>query len=237
MPLEGSKKFSVIIPVYNEEGYIKLAIIALKNQNLPRQDFEIIVVDNNSNDATAEVAKNAGADKVVKELKQGTNMARQRGFLESRGKIVVFLDADSKPPIDWLTKIKKILLQKDVAAVSGPFDYQFQGFKKILDFIYVHFILSYLDKFLYFFFRKKAGVIIGGNFAAWRWAIEKIGGLPPLKFFGDDAAIAMLLSREAGKVIFTPQLKVISSQRRFEKQGFLKLAFKYARSYLKIYFS
>jgi len=146
MPLEGSKKFSVIIPVYNEEGYIKLAIIALKNQNLPRQDFEIIVVDNNSNDATAEVAKNAGADKVVKELKQGTNMARQRGFLESRGKIVAFLDADSKPPIDWLTKIKKILLQKDVAAVSGPFDYQFQGFKKILDFIYVHFILSYFEK-------------------------------------------------------------------------------------------
>jgi len=232
-----TKKFSIIIPAYNEEGYIKEAIVALQKQNLSRKDFEIIVVDNNSSDATAEVAKSAGADKVIKELKQGTNFSRQKGFEQSQGEIVAFLDADSKPPIDWLIKIKKILEEKNAVTVSGPFDYQFKGFKKILDFFYSHLFLPRLDKILYFFFRKKAGVIIGGNFAAWRWAILKIGGLPPLKFFGDDAAIAMLLARKVGKVIFTPQLKVISSQRRFQKEGFLKLVFKYAISYLKIYFS
>lgn len=230
-------KFSVVIPAHNEEKRIGQAITALKKQNVPRSEFEIIVVDNNSTDNTRGVAENVGADKVLLEKKRGTNLARQRGFEESRGEIVAFLDADCEPPPDWLKKIESNLRAENVAAVSGPYDYGFQWIKKITDKFYTGFLFKYLDKILYFLFRKKAGVIIGGNFAAPRWVIEKIGGIPPLQFYGDDAAIAMLVARKVGRVVFDSALRVKSSPRRFEKEGFLKVNLNYIKNYLKIYFS
>jgi len=230
-------KFSVIIPAYNEAQYIELAIKALQKQIVPRKDFEIIVVDNNSEDNTAEIAKKAGADKVVKETKQGTNMARQRGADESKGEIIAFLDADSEPPPDWLEKIKKNLDRSGVAAVSGPYDYGFKGIKKLANKIYTNLLMPLTPKILHLIFRKKAGVMLGGNFAIRRPALLKIGGLPPLEFFGDEAAIAMLVSRNAGEVFFDPRLIIKSSPRRFQKYGLLSTVSKYVYHYLKIYFS
>jgi len=230
-------KFSIVIPAYNEADCISSSVNALKKQDIERSEFEIIVVDNNSIDATFAVAKEAGADKVVKETKKGTNPARQRGYEESQGSIIAFLDADSEPPPDWLRKIEKDLSGPGVAAVSGPFDYGFAGFKKIADRIYTKKILTNIPQTLKFLFRRKAGVMIGGNFAVWRSTLEKIGGLPPLVFCGEDAATAMLISRRVGKVIFDPDLAVKSSPRRFEKSGFLRLTIRYIFAYLKSYFS
>ena len=230
-------RFSIVIPAFNEADCISCSIKALLCQNVKRSDFEIIVVDNNSTDATFAAAVEAGADKVVKELKKGTNAARQRGYSESQGEIIAFLDADSEPPPDWLRKIETNLSEPGVAAVSGPFDYQFSGIKNLLDKFYTRKILPNIPYFLRFVFGKKAGVLIGGNFAAWRGTIEKIGGLPQIAFWGDDAAIAMLVSRKVGKVIFDPDLKVKSSPRRFEKSGFLKLTVRYIIAYIKVYFN
>lgn len=227
----------MIIPAYNEAQYIELAIKALQKQIVPRKDFEIIVVDNNSEDNTAEIAKKAGADKVVKETKQGTNMARQRGADESKGEIIAFLDADSEPPPDWLEKIKKNLDRSGVAAVSGPYDYGFKGIKKLANKIYTNLLIPLTPKILHLIFRKKAGVILGGNFAIRRPALLKIGGLPPLEFFGDEAAIAMLVSRNVGEVFFDSKLTIKSSPRRFQKYGLLSTVSKYVYHYLKIYFS
>lgn len=229
-------KFSVVIPAFNEVEYIARSIRALKSQNIKRSCFEIIVVDNNSTDQTFNLAVKSGADKIVKERKQGTNAARQRGYRESQGEIIVFLDADSEPPSNWLKKIEKELSRKGVGAVSGPYDYQFSGFKEKLCKIYTRNLFPKVSTILRFIFRKKSGVIIGGNFAVLRSTIEKIGGLPQLAFWGDDAAIAMLISRRVGKVVFKPELTIKSSSRRFEKTGFVKLSLLYSVAYLKAYF-
>lgn len=229
-------KFSVIIPTYNEAGHIRTAVEALEKQNIPRNEIQIIVVDNGSKDTTVEIARRTHADKVIVEAKQGTNIARQRGFEESEGEIVAFLDADSIPPPDWLTRVKENLEREAVAAVSGPYDYHFKGWKKLMDYLYTHCIFAYLDKILYFIFRKKAGIIMGGNFAARREVIEQIGGLPPIIFFGDDAAIAMLISRRVGRVLWNTNLKVVSSPRRFESHGLFRSTLIYAWHYLKTYF-
>lgn len=230
-------KFSVIIPAFNEAEHIAESIEALELQDISRNDFEIIVVDNNSADGTSIVAQRAGADKVLKEAIKGTNPARQRGYEESKGEIIVFLDADSRPSTDWLNRIEKDLSGDGVAAVSGPFDYGFVGLKKILDKIYSRKIMTQIPNILKLVFRKNAGVLIGGNFAVRRSTLEKIGGLPKLNFWGDDAAIAMLISRRVGKVYFDPNLKVKSSPRRFERNGFFTLTVRYAIAYFKIYFS
>jgi Glycosyl transferase family 21 len=86
-------------------------------------------------------------------------------------------------------------------------------------------------------FRKKSGMVIGGNFASRRSALAAIGGFPALDYWqGDDAAIAMAISRKAGPVLFDTHLIVKSSPRRFEKVGFLKLAWRYMSIYMKIFF-
>ena len=230
-------KYSVIIPAHNEAEDIANAINALKAQNIPRQDFEIIVVDNVSTDNTYEKAIAAGADVVIKENKKGANMARQAGVNNSHGEIVAFLDADCIPPCDWLQKIEKDLCRPGIAAVSGPYNYGFKGIYKIIDYIYTCYIGPPGARLLQFIFRKKSGIIIGGNFGARRKTIEAIGGLPPLAFWGDDTTIAMLISRQVGKVLFDLKLIVKSNDDRFKRIGFFKLGFKYMWEYVKAFFN
>ncbi|HTW96716.1 MAG TPA: glycosyltransferase [Candidatus Methylomirabilis sp.] len=229
-------KFSVIIPAYNEAAHIAQAVKALAAQTIRRSDFEIIVVDNNSTDDSAAIARQAGADLVTAEKKQGTNMARQKGLDSAQGEIVAFLDGDSIPPNNWLKIIETSLADKKVAAVSGPYDFGFTGFRKIGVWIYNNLICPFSPRLLSFIFRRRAGIIFGGNFAARKTALQAIGGLPQLPFWGDDAAIAMLISRRVGKVLFNPRLIIKSSPRRLEKSGFWKVTGKYLLAYLKIYF-
>jgi len=82
-------KVSVVIPAYNEEESI---FDVVKDFSKHYVD-EIIVVDNNSTDRTAELAKKAGA-KVVKETRQGYGYAIQRGLREAKGKIIFITEAD-----------------------------------------------------------------------------------------------------------------------------------------------
>ncbi len=230
-------KLSVVIPAYNEASTIASAIKALLAQTTAKNDFEIIVVDNNSADDTAAIATAAGADLVIAEKKQGSNMARQAGLNKARGEIIAFLDSDSIPPPNWLESIANDLGTKDCAAVSGPYDYGFTGWQKFLDLLYTRFVMSRIPPCLKLFFGKNTGMIIGGNFAARRTVLAAIGGLPALDYWqGDDAAIATLIARKAGPILFDTKLIVKTSPRRFEKTGFLRQNLKYMAVYLKIYF-
>ena len=70
-------RFSVVVPAYNEAAYIGRALDSLQHQDFDGT-YEIIVVDNNSTDSTADVAARYGV-RVVSEPQQGVCAARQRG--------------------------------------------------------------------------------------------------------------------------------------------------------------
>jgi glycosyltransferase involved in cell wall biosynthesis len=115
-------RFSVVIPCYNEEGYVGEAI-----RSLQRQDFdgayEIVVVDNNCTDDTARIARELGV-RVVTESAPGVCNAREAGTVASRGEIVVSADADTTYAPDWLSKIDRGFRSDDeVVAVVGPCRY------------------------------------------------------------------------------------------------------------------
>lgn len=86
---------SIIIPARNEEKNIKEALDSLLNQTY--RNSEIIVVDDDSTDGTYEIASSMGV-KVVKSKPEngwtGKNMACHVGFLNSKGDVIVFIDAD-----------------------------------------------------------------------------------------------------------------------------------------------
>ena len=86
-----SPLFSVIIPVYNREGFIARAIESVLAQTF--QDFELIVVDDGSTDQSAAIASRYPIT-LIRQPNRGVSSARNAGIQASHGKIVAFLDSD-----------------------------------------------------------------------------------------------------------------------------------------------
>jgi glycosyltransferase involved in cell wall biosynthesis len=102
-------QYSVIIPAYNEENWLPQTLAGLKTamaaNDLPG---EIIVVDNNSTDRTAQIAASHGA-RVIFERRNQISRARNAGAGAARGDHLVFLDADTLLPPDLLRTALKNL--------------------------------------------------------------------------------------------------------------------------------
>jgi glycosyltransferase involved in cell wall biosynthesis len=86
----GAKTVSVVFPAYNEGGNIRRAVLDFL---APDVVDEVIVVDNNSRDATADEAAAAGA-RVVRETRQGYGYALRRGLAEATGDLIVLAEPD-----------------------------------------------------------------------------------------------------------------------------------------------
>lgn len=118
-PVPLRPRFSIVVPAYNEAAYLGRTLRSLQQQDF-RGLVEIIVVDNNSTDATAEIAR-AFDVRVLFEPHPGVCWARQCGTAAALGDIVVSTDADTTHPPDWLSRIDAIFATRpDVVAVGGP---------------------------------------------------------------------------------------------------------------------
>jgi len=102
--------FTVVIPTYNGETRLPKLIESLRSQTgLEHLSWEILVVDNNSSDHTAQIIKEYQATwqhtyplRYCWETEQGSAFARQRGVREARGELIGFLDDDNLPEADWI---------------------------------------------------------------------------------------------------------------------------------------
>ncbi|MFL6026063.1 MAG: glycosyltransferase family 2 protein [Friedmanniella sp.] len=116
-------RFSVIVPAYNEGAYLGRTLASLQAQDFAGR-YEIIVVDNNSDDDTGAVARSFGVE-LVDEPETGVCAARQRGASAATGEILVSTDADTEHPRDWLRRIDEAFQASDAAvAVAGPCRYE-----------------------------------------------------------------------------------------------------------------
>jgi glycosyltransferase involved in cell wall biosynthesis len=107
---------SVIIPTKDNAKLLEKCLSSLANQNF--RDFEVIVVDGHSTDATPEIAKKYGAKHVYEDF--GTRGgACNVGAEHAKGKILVFTDDDCTFPTDWLKKINAAFEDKDLAVFGG----------------------------------------------------------------------------------------------------------------------
>ncbi|AWB85427.1 glycosyltransferase family 2 protein [Mycetocola zhujimingii] len=108
---------SVIIPVYNDADLLRTCLAAIAAQTRPAD--EVIVVDNASTDASADVAREAGA-RIVPEPHRGILWATTAGFDAATGDILARLDADSVPPPRWLERIEAdFQTQPEASAITG----------------------------------------------------------------------------------------------------------------------
>ena len=115
---------SVIVPAHQGERVLPRVLAALAASDLPRAEWELIVVDDASTDATPRVAA-LHADRVVSlpGRPHGPGYARNRGVEESRGEWVVFIDADVVVHPDALRRIAGVArTEAGVDAVFGAYD-------------------------------------------------------------------------------------------------------------------
>lgn len=113
---------SIIIPAYNEERYLQTCLDSIAAQTV-RPD-EVIVIDNNSSDATPQVAAACAFVTVVHEDRQGIVFARNAGFEVASSTLIARIDADTILPPDWVAQIKQHYVQRghgaDLFAATGP---------------------------------------------------------------------------------------------------------------------
>lgn len=107
-------RVSVIIPTYNDSERCVRCLRALAEQEFPRSEFEILVVDNGS-DPQLRLPSNLPEDlqvTLVVELSPGSYAARNRGIREARGDILASTDSDCLPSRTWLSTAFAVLNEK-----------------------------------------------------------------------------------------------------------------------------
>lgn len=110
-------RVSIVIPVYNEEHHLRACLEAVGKQLQPFH--EVIVVDNNSSDNSAAIAKAFPFVTLITEQKQGAVYARTAGFDAATGDIIARIDGDTIITPDWSGVVADIFADAAVDAVSG----------------------------------------------------------------------------------------------------------------------
>lgn len=124
---------SVIIPVFNDPQGLSKVLEAVIGQTYPRTRYEVIVVDNNSTDATPRVIDEYSTRypelvyPQTEDRTQGSYAARNRGVKAARGTIIVFTDADCVPVNTWLEAGIQQLQQYQAAFGAGQIRFTFQA--------------------------------------------------------------------------------------------------------------
>jgi len=114
---------SVIIPSRDRSEFLQRALQSLRDQSLPQDRFEVLVIDNGSTDntrAVVEATRQRSANvRYFLEPQPGLHAGRHRGLKEASGDILVFADDDIRAMPDWLAAIAENFADPAVAMVGG----------------------------------------------------------------------------------------------------------------------
>ncbi|HYP21254.1 MAG TPA: glycosyltransferase [Chloroflexia bacterium] len=190
-------RVSVVVCSYNGGRTIRDCLEGLLELEYP--DFEVIVVDDGSTDATAAVASEYGC-RVISTPNRGLSSARNTGMEAATGEIVAYIDDDARPDPHWLEYIASTFLGTGHVAVGGP-NIAPEGDGLVAECVAnapggpVHVLLS----------DSEAEHIPGCNMAFRRVALQEIGGFDPqYRVAGDDVDVCWRLREKGWTLGFSP---------------------------------
>ncbi|MBU0635520.1 glycosyltransferase family 2 protein [Candidatus Micrarchaeota archaeon] len=203
------KRFSVIIPAYNEEKRIANCLNAFKLALQKNLSFEVLVVDDGSTDKTVEIASSFGFVKVLKASHKGAAAARNLGARKAQGEILVFTDADCIPDSDWLSVIaNQFEKEPGLVCMEGK---------------------TYTDKTG--LFEHAVSNQSGNGFQSCNLAIKKDvffkakGFDEQYVYFREDSDLAFALLEKKFKIAFVPKMKVFHPKRKISERAFFRELF------------
>jgi glycosyltransferase involved in cell wall biosynthesis len=160
---------SIVIPAYNAQNTISLAIKGCLRQDYPLSLLEIIVVDDGSTDNTRKIVSQFESVRYMYQTNHGPASARNNGMHHAKGSLVAFLDSDCVPRKSWISKMISRYTSDDIVCVGSRYGLRNRG-NFIACCIYFEFLIRYKrmprhPKFLGshgYSFRKSFLVEIGG---------------------------------------------------------------------------
>ncbi len=216
-------RVSIILPVYNGASTVADTLRAVLAQTGVSDATEVLVIDNNSADNTAEVV-GAFPVTLLREPKPGPSAARNAGLAAARGEIIVCLDADTLPTRRWLAELLKPLEDPRVIIVGGT----------ILTYNPQSVAERYCDSSGVYNAERnvKAKVFpfaAGMNMAARTQALREVGGWEEAFKWGEDIDVShRILRRHPGSLAHAPSA-VMFHRNRSSLGALSRQAFGYGR--------
>ena len=204
---------TIIIPAYNEEAYLASTLDSIEAAAAHLRDrvgaeVETIVVDNNSGDATASIARSKGAA-VVHEPVQGISGSRNAGARAARGEVLVFIDADVIVPRTLLGAIHNAM--RDPSCVGGAVHVDYRPRRRSMQ-LYLR---------AWGLLARVTGMAQGAAQFCRKHAFEDVGGYDEQVWIGEDVdfywSLKRLAKRSNGSTRFIWQPRVRPSSRRFDR--------------------
>jgi O-antigen biosynthesis protein len=215
-------RVSVVVCSYNGARTIRDCFEGLRRLAYP--DFEVIVVNDGSSDATPAIAREYGF-RVIDSENGGLSRARNLGLHAASGEIVAYLDDDAYPDPHWLRYLAWTFLHTTHVGVGGP-NIPPPGDGPVAEGVArapggpLHVLLS----------DREAEHIPGCNMAFRRRALEAIGGFDPqFRTAGDDVDICWRLRQKGGTLGFHPAA-MVWHHRRNSVQAYWKQQVGYGRA-------
>lgn len=202
---------SVIIPACNEEKYLKDTINSVKSQNY--KNFEIIVVCDGCTDDTEKIANKLTNKVIVLKERKGPATAKNEGLKLAKYKKLVFLDADTK------------LTQNTLKTISEAIDKKLYGTCKIKP------SNNKIKHKIMMSFKNLCPIpFTNGIIFCSKDVFTKVNGFDNIKK-GEDGHFVRKLSKYNKFVLLNNY--IISSTRRFDKKGYLKVMLYWIKEYIK----
>lgn len=203
---------SIVIPAKNEAAFLPRTLDSLAALS-EGPSHEIVVVDGQSRDRTAAIARERGIS-VVEGTGQGIGLARNRGAAATDGTWLAFVDADTQVQPNWLASMWEFVQEHGLKAASSRC--HMPGVRARL----MEWTINHL------FSRLPRPILPGFNFWIERSTFEQYGGFPEVP--NEDTA----LSRRLGAAVpvgVHPDRLVTHSSRRIRQSGLTGTAYHYAR--------
>jgi GT2 family glycosyltransferase len=192
---------SVIVCAYQAEDTIEECLWSLMELDYP--DYEVLVVDDGSNDATAKIARRFPV-RLLPRGRLGLSGARNVGLEEAEGEIIAYIDADAQADPDWLTYLALALEVPGTAGVGGPNPVPPDD-PPVAQCVArapggpIHVLLD----------DERAEHVPGCNMAFWRERLMEIGGFDPIyRAAGDDVDVCWKLLDRGYEIRFHPSALV-----------------------------
>lgn len=197
--------FSIIIPVYRDSERLKLCLEKLNQMTTNNIDFEVIVVNNDSQNTNLDInAENFNfIFREVYEAIPGSYASRNRGIKESKGKIIGFTDSDMLPDSNWLVTAYNFFLKdlkKEIGILTGPVPLFFKDPNHLTT-------AEIYDKYTGFDFEgyAKEGSCGAGNWFSYKSVLEEFGGFRDDLKSNGDTELSLRIS-EKYKIFYVPEL-------------------------------
>lgn len=215
-------RISIVISSYNRPDKLQKALQGIENQqSVQPDDFEVLIVDNNSTDDSEAVALSFDSEmnlRFVIEEKPGLGHVRNTGFLLARGEYIAYLDDDAIPAPNWISGILKIIAIQSPDCICGPIHPYYDSEKPAW----------FLDKYEIRAKGEKQRWLVpgeecsGSNMTWKREVLEKLGGVDVSMGMkgeyivgGEDSDLFRRYWLNAGtahfkgEVVYSPDLKVM----------------------------